>query len=411
MIDAGRYIGNKIKELRISNGLSQAATAEALSMPLRTYQTWEKDYTSSVQNLINICNYFGVSVGTILNSIQDGSSESGIGASKQSISTKIDEYKIKIFDLALEGKDEHEIFSWYEKNYPHQAAGINDRSKFITNCFLDIYHLRHKALTNLNFGRDKDKEQKIAKRFILPEDHIVVAKSGHIKHEIIREMLIARYGAEWIIDWSSKKPGFRIGLSNGFTIARILDFIPRGAVENLNLFPMNFTNSPVDFPISSTALISSFMYKATGYGITTDTLNEEQVFSSMVLADAAFLGIGTFSYEGLYEKMLRSVRGQSAVDRIRELGVIGDLNYHLLDKSGKEVILPEIVSNIGEQQTRSLIKSIGLQHLKEKADKGGRIVIAGSGDYKANTVRVAFENRYANYLITDDTIADVLLTS
>jgi len=151
------------------------------------------------------------------------------------------------------------------------------------------------------------------------------------------------------------------------------------------------------------------MYKATGYGVATDTLNEEQVFSSMLLSDAAFLGIGTFSNEGLYENMIRSVRGQGVVDSIRESGAIGDLNYHLLDKSGQEIVLPEIVSNIGEKVPDSLIKSIGLRHLREKADKGGRIVIVGTGSHKADTVRVALNKGYANYLITDETIADSIL--
>jgi len=151
------------------------------------------------------------------------------------------------------------------------------------------------------------------------------------------------------------------------------------------------------------------MYKGTGYGIETDTMNEEQVFSSMLLADAAFLGIGTFSNEGLYEKMIRSVRGQGVIEKIREKGVIGDLNYHLLDPTGREILFPDIVSNIGEHQPDPLIKSISLKNLKDKADKGGRIVIAGSGDYKADTVRVALENRFANYLISDETIADSLL--
>jgi len=373
-MDTGLYIGNKIKELRVSNGLSQAATAKALSMSLRTYQTWEKDFTSSVQNLINVCDYFNVSIGFILNPIQEGSFESIKGNTVGFKSTGMEEYKIRFFDMALAGKGEEEIYNWYKNEFPHHSALVSDKSQFIENCFLDIYHLRHKALTNLDFGRDRDKEKLIGEKFELPSENIIIVKSGKIKHGIIREMLIARYGAEWVIDWSAKKPGFRIGLSNGFSIARILDSIPRGSVANLNLFPLNFTNSPVDFPISATSLISSFMYKATGYGVETDTLNEEQVFSSMLLADAAFLGIGTFSNEGLYEKMIHSVLGQGAVGRIRKLGAIGDLNYHLLDQSGKEVVIPEIVSNIGEKHSESLIKSIGLQCLREKADKGDKAV-------------------------------------
>jgi len=144
-MNAGVYIGNKIKELRISNGLSQAATADALSMPLRTYQTWEKDYTSSVQNLINICSYFKVSVGSFLNSIQDGSIESAGGAEEKCNCAGIEEYKIKLFEMALEGRDKDYIFNWYRNEYPHQAALVDDKSKFLKNCFLDIYHSRHKG--------------------------------------------------------------------------------------------------------------------------------------------------------------------------------------------------------------------------------------------------------------------------
>ena len=70
----------------------------------------------------------------------------------------MEEYKIKIFDLALEGMDEEELFQWYEKEYPHQGSDCFRQSQFITNCFLDIYHFRHKVLTNLNFGRDRIKK-------------------------------------------------------------------------------------------------------------------------------------------------------------------------------------------------------------------------------------------------------------
>ena len=70
MINAGIQIGAKIKELRL-----RAAGPSRYSGSIRhapeNISDLEKDFTSSVQNLINICDYFGVSVGIILKSIQD----------------------------------------------------------------------------------------------------------------------------------------------------------------------------------------------------------------------------------------------------------------------------------------------------------------------------------------------------
>jgi len=399
---SGEKIGNRLKELRQSAGLSQVVTAEALETPLRTYQGWEKDFTSSIQNLIKICNYFNHPVETLIKNLDPDST----WIVDQ---PEIEDYKIKIFRSAMTGADYAELFEWFKKNHPEKAEDIDNPEQFIENCILDIYHIRPSFFNEYNFPRETEKEQAIGKMFDIPEDQITIVKSGHIPSEVIREILIAPYGASWIIKWAAAKPGFRIGISNGFTTSRILNSIQRGAVKNSILFPLNFTNTPVDFPISSTALISSFLYRSIGYGITTDTVNEEQVFSSMLLTDAALLGIGNFDREGLYERMIRSVLGQNAVSKIRKMGIVGDLNYNLFNKDGIEIELPEIVSRIGDFEKQSLVKAIGLKQLHEKADRGSKIVIAGTGAHKADSVAISLRKGYANHLITDETIADKLL--
>ncbi len=401
-MQVGEQIGNKLKELRTQAGLSQAAASEALKIPLRTYQSWEKDYTSSIQKLMYICSFFNFPMETLMQLIDPKSSV-------QNESRLPEDYKQSIFHMALGGRTDDEIFSWFSENLPAKAEGILNPGQFIENSILDIYHMRPSILSQYNFTRASEKERAIGELFRLSPDQIIVVRSGHIPHEVVREMIIAPYGAEWLKHWVEAKPGFRLGISNGFTTARILDSIPRGGVKNMIFFPLNFTNTQVDFPISSTALISSFLYKSAGYGISTDTVNEEQVFSSMLLADAALLGIGTFSREGLYERMIRSVLGQSTVTEIREMGIIGDLNYNLIDRNGREIDFTRIVSHIGDFQKDSLVKSIGLETLKEKAEKGAKIIIAGTGKHKAESVSVALKNGYANHLITDETIADELL--
>ena len=401
---SGELLGNRIKELRTAAGLSQVATAEALGTPLRTYQGWEKDFTSSIQNLIKICNFFSHPVENLIKEL-DPENTWIINQ------PEIEEYKIKIFRESMSGAESAELFDWFSSAYPEKAEQIDDSELFIENCILDIYHNRPSLLGEYNFPRDSEKERAIGERFDIPPAQIAVIKSGHIKSEVIREIMIAPYGAAWIIRWAQQKPGFRLGISNGFTTSRILNSIRRGAVKNAILFPMNFTNTAVDFPISSTALISSFLYRSIGYGISTDTVNEEQVFSSMLLTDAALLGIGNFNKEGLYERMIRSVLGKTAVSEIRKKGIVGDLNYNLFSKDGTEVDLPEIVSHIGDFEKKSLVKSISLRQLSDKADKGGKIVIAGTGIHKADSVSICLQKGYANHLITDEKIADRILES
>ncbi|MEA1911100.1 MAG: sugar-binding domain-containing protein [Spirochaetota bacterium] len=400
--EIGKQIGSKIKELRTQAGLSQNTASEAMEISLRTYQSWEKDFNSSIQKLINVCSFFDFPIESLINFIEPGKS-SGVNVSKSVY------YKQSIFHMALTGKTNDDIFQWFSDTYPERAEKIANPEQFVENSILDIYHIHPSILHQYNFTRAREKERAMEHLFKLPAGQIIVVQSGHISHEVIREMIIAPFGAELLTRWVEAKPGFRLGLSNGFTTARILDSIPRGGIKNMTFFPLNFTNTQVDFPISSTAIISSFLYKSAGYGITTDTVNEEQVFSSMLLADAALLGIGTFSRKGLYERMIRSVLGQTTVTQIREMGIIGDLNYNLFDKNGIEIDFPKVVSHIGEFREGSLVKSIGLNTLREKVEKGARIVITGTGKHKAESVSVALKNNYANYLITDETIADELL--
>lgn len=398
----GVKISNQLKELRVQAGLSQSAASTELDIPLRTYQSWEKEFTSSIQNLIKICRFYDFPMEKLLKQLDP--KETPVNGALDP-----EDYKQAIFHMALMGRTVDDIFGWFGSKHPDKAEGILNPGLFIENCILDIYHLNPRVLHQYNFTRADEKERALEKLYGLGENQVIIARSGHISHEVAREMIIAPLGGELLTRWSAEKPGFRMGISNGFTTARILDSIPRGGIRNMILFPMNFTSTQVDFPISSTALISSFLYKSAGYGVSTDTVTEEQVHSSMLLADAALLGIGTFSREGLYERMIRSVLGQSMVTKIREMGIIGDLNYNLFNSGGEEFDLPEVVTRIGNFEGDSLVKSISLDSLKLKAERGGKIIIAGTGKAKAESVSVALSKGYANYLITDETIADELL--
>ncbi len=60
-------IGQKIKELRIENGVSQKQLAEALNVSNKTISHWEANYTEpSLQMLVALKKYFNVSYEELL---------------------------------------------------------------------------------------------------------------------------------------------------------------------------------------------------------------------------------------------------------------------------------------------------------------------------------------------------------
>lgn len=424
MSEIGSFLSNRIKRERSEKGISQSAAAATLDIPLRTYQAWEKEYTSSVENLIRIGNFFQIPMSELLGPFSDvpelisgEDGESVLQGERKAVFSQLG-HKMELTEKVLQGAAPEELYLWAAKEYARELPAPLSSSDphfsktavaYVENCVRDVYHLKPDHFYRRTPSRDRAMEAALEEEFGLTPDSVVILKTGHVKLQLLREILLSQHGAERIIRWSRSKPGFRIGISNGFTVSKILDAIPRGSVKDLSLFPMNFTSNPVDFPISSTALISSFLYKHTGYNVTTDTLNEEQLFGAILLADAALLGIGSFSIEGLYERMIRSALGQKMVAEIRRQGIIGDLNYHLINSQGKQMDLPQVITDIGSGLEGSLVKAVGLATLRERAERGGRIIIAASGEHKREIVKVILSKGYANQLITDHTVAEGLL--
>lgn len=60
-------LNERIKELRISNKLTQKEVAEAMKVPLRCYVRWEKEgYKVDPECIYNLCMYYKISGSYIL---------------------------------------------------------------------------------------------------------------------------------------------------------------------------------------------------------------------------------------------------------------------------------------------------------------------------------------------------------
>ncbi|MDY0290413.1 MAG: sugar-binding domain-containing protein [Sphaerochaeta sp.] len=379
-----------IRELRLFQKLSQTNVADALHVPLRTYQSWEKSYSSNIENLNAICDFYSLEISQFLELSS---------LSKEALPFRLEQ------SLASEKVFVSEVFAGSApETFLHMGP---DHS--IENLIRDAYFRGELDGRMRSATRNEAMEQEIAQYTGLKLECIQVVETRPIKMQLLKEMILGWFGSLWIEEWARASDRFSLGVSNGYTVARILDHMKRGSIGNLQLFPLNFTMTPADFSITATSLISSYRYRNEGRCSESNPTSEAEVFGAMQLADAALLGIGTFSKQGLYTQMIKASLGSSQLEEILQGGAIGDLNYYLLDKEGEVIDCPSLVSPIGSSQGSSLIKSIDLKLLGQKADRGCKIIIAAAGAHKAPLVKLAIQKGYANHLLIDSSLAEAML--
>ncbi len=379
-----------IRELRLFQKLSQTTVADALHVPLRTYQSWEKSYSSNIENLNAICEFYSLQLSEFL----------------ELSSLSIEALAIRLQQsLSSERVYVSEVFA----GSPREAFSHLDSEHSIENLIRDAYFRGELDERIRSAARNEAMEQEVALHTGLRRECVQVVETRPVKMQLLKEMILGRFGSLWIEGWARDSDRFSLGVSNGYTVARILDHMKRGSIGNLQLFPLNFTMTPADFSITATSLISSYRYRNEGRCSESNPTSEAEVFGAMQLADAALLGIGTFSKQGLYTQMITASLGSSQLEEILHSGAIGDLNYYLLDKEGEVIDCPSLVSSIGSSQASSLIKAVNLKLLGQKADRGCKIIIAAAGEHKAPLVNLAIQKGYANHLLIDSTLAEAML--
>ncbi len=380
-----------IRELRLFQKLSQTSVAEALQVPLRTYQSWEKSYSSNIENLNAICEFYSLDISKFieLSYLDKDSLQEGI---RQALSSA-----------------KHYIDTVFSGSGTESFSHLLPEDS-IENLIRDAYFRGELERRILSSSRNEELENSVAHFTGLKRESVRIVETRPIKLQLVKEMIIGRYGALWIEQWARASDRFSLGVSNGYTVARIMDHMKRGSIGNLQLFPLNFTMTPADFSLTATSLISSYRYRNEGRCSESNPTSEAEVFGAMQLADAALLGIGTFSEQGLYSKMITASLGSSQLDDILQSGAVGDLNYYLLNKDGDVLDCPPLVASIGSSQSTSLIKSIDLKLLRQKADRGCKIIIAAAGAHKALLVNLAIKKGYANHLLIDSSLAEAMLS-
>jgi DNA-binding transcriptional regulator LsrR (DeoR family) len=93
-----------------------------------------------------------------------------------------------------------------------------------------------------------------------------------------------------------------------------------------------------------------------------------------------------------------------SVRRLRQLGVVGEINYQPFDAAGRIVDHPEL-----HALTRRILSVDGghLQGLSRRADR--YVIAVAGGKAKLDAVRGALQGKFMNVLVTDADVAAALV--
>jgi len=218
--------------------------------------------------------------------------------------------------------------------------------------------------------------------------------------------------------------GMRIGLSCGFTLYHTIHSLRERRFRDLTLYPLSGESTLKLVDIFANTLVGMMAAKyrphVRAYALPVQHLlslteiererrrllrdpEVRAIYDAAQNVDVALVGIGAIVEQTPGFCSLAESYGVS-VKRLRQLGVVGEINYQPFDAAGRVVDRPEL-----RALSRRLLSVEGdrLQALSRRDD---RYVIAVSGGRaKIDALRGALAGRLLNVLVTDEDAAIALL--
>jgi DNA-binding transcriptional regulator LsrR (DeoR family) len=218
--------------------------------------------------------------------------------------------------------------------------------------------------------------------------------------------------------------GLRIGLSCGFTLYHTVRSLRERRFRNLALYPLSGESTLKLVDISPNTLVGMMAAKyrphVTAYALPVQHLASlrevererrrqlrdpeiRRIYEAAQSVDVALVGIGQIGEETPGFCSVAESCGVS-VRRLRQLGVVGEINYQPFDVEGEIVDHPEL--RILMHRAVS-VDSLRLRALSRRDDRYVIAVAGGKG--KAEAVRGAVKGKFMNVLVTDEDVALTLL--
>ena len=218
--------------------------------------------------------------------------------------------------------------------------------------------------------------------------------------------------------------GIRVGLSCGFTLYQTIRQLRERRFRDLALYPLSgeSTLKMVDLSPNTLVGIMAAKYRphVSAYALPVQhllSLREiererrrllrdpeiRSIYEAAQAVDIALVGIGMIGEQTPGFCALAESYGVS-VKRLRQLGVVGEINYQPFDAAGHTVDRPEL----RVLMHRILSVEVGrLQTLSRRPDR--HVVAIAGGRAKLDAVRGALAGRLMNVLVTDEDLAGALV--
>ncbi len=269
----------------------------------------------------------------------------------------------------------------------------------------------------LDLPRAEELEAALTERFGLREA-VVVAAGGRAD---LKEELGAAAAAYFEKIASN---GIRVGLSCGFTLYETIRQLRERRFRDLALYPLSGESTLKMVDLSPNTLVGMMAAKyrphVSAYALPVQhllSLREiererrrllrdpeiRSIYEAAQAVDIALVGIGMIGEQTPGFCALAESYGVS-VKRLRQLGVVGEINYQPFDSAGQTVDRPEL----RVLMHRILSVEVGrLQTLSRRPDR--HVVAIAGGRAKLDAVRGALAGRFMNVLVTDEDLAAALV--
>ena len=218
--------------------------------------------------------------------------------------------------------------------------------------------------------------------------------------------------------------GMRIGLSCGFTLYQTIRALRERRFRDLALYPLSGESTLKLVDLSPNTLVGMMAAKyrphVTAYALPVQHLASlrevererrrllrdpeiRRIYDAAQSVDVALVGIGQIAEQTPGFCSLAESYGVS-VRRLRQLGVVGEINYQPFDAAGHIVDHPEL--KILMHRVLS-VDGARLQALSRRADR--HVIAVAGGRAKMDAVQGAVSGRLMNVLVTDEDVAGALL--
>jgi deoxyribonucleoside regulator len=241
---------------------------------------------------------------------------------------------------------------------------------------------------------------------------------AEIKEDIGR--VAARYFEK--IAW----PGVRVGISCGFTLYFMIKHLREGhVIKDLKIYPLASESTLMAADILPNTLVGMMTAKyrphVTAYVLPThlgiasreasgdesDLRNSPEVreiFEGAQNVDVALIGVGSVNPNTPGFCAVASADNLQP-QQLTSLGAVGEFNYQLLSKDGGAV------TDASLDGCMKRVGAISLDRLREMSAEPGKTVIAmGGGREKVAAIKAVLKGKLCNVLITDQDVADALLS-